>query len=58
VRKTFVNSLDELLDRLGLIPGGCEIRFELEGSSVLFHAGALPSEFIRPFPMVRPATIT
>jgi hypothetical protein len=43
VRKALIYSLDEPLDRLGLIPGRCIIGFELEGSLVLFHAQAVQS---------------
>jgi hypothetical protein len=41
MRETFVDPLDQLLDRLRLIPGGCVRGFELERSLVLFHAKAL-----------------
>ena len=57
MREPLVYPLDEVLDSLWLIAGGCETRFELEGSLVLFHAKALLSGCIRPFLMVRPATI-
>jgi hypothetical protein len=57
VRESLVYPLDELLDSLWLIAGGRETRLELEGSLVLFHAKALLSGFMRPFLMVRPATI-
>jgi hypothetical protein len=43
VRETLVYSLDELLDRLGLIPGGSVVGFELEGTLVLFHTQAVQS---------------
>jgi hypothetical protein len=41
MRQTLVDPTDELLDRLGLITGGCEVGFELERSLVLFHARAV-----------------
>src|SRR5262249_37721022 len=41
VRESLRDPVDELLDRLGLIPRGLEIGFEFERSLVLFHAQAL-----------------
>ena len=58
MRKPLVNSGDELLDRLGLITGGCKIGFEFEGSLVLFHAERCGEDMrVRRFPMARPPTI-